>query len=452
MNKKGLPSREELETIYNPAASRAATEYARKQGGIVPKKGLVVKLKPFKVPGNKISKSNVFAANVTLSSQPDRSLSLPSTVLIKHYNNDQERTSGSETDKTEFNQEAAILNADIKTRTPWGSEEQRVYPQSYSNGDPECREKQIIIREYIPGKTLEDLSVLLKRTNKLKWGAPFGEPDISSFIGAIAIHHTKSQEILDSLRNAGILKFKKMQDISPKTIAHTKAQRAKTYFQKLIKGQGGEVKNSIAIARAFHELDREYVSKRNLIVMVNGELDVFHHHAMIDKYPRMPDPGGVEPGGFIRDLAVYGAPCFNELWIDPISLGVKTVNTYTNVRRQLEDHIGLRNLEDSLREISKEELALGTLFCVFLGNARAAAAIVHYRGQDPQDKLINPEVTSYLHTSRRYLDSLKEHVPQKMKQYVQIIQSAFQEQGFGLKNYEFKKDEASLHQNLGKTA
>ncbi len=383
------------------------------------------------------TKSEIFAAGVTGTAE--RTVRVPSPVVFKHYiKGDRPRTSGLGTLEEEFLKERVILGLDIKIRTPWShGEEVRVYPESFGVNHPSCVEDNTIIREYIEGTNLKQIAEAQQESKgKISWGAPFGEDDISEFLLPISILHVNSARIMEELYRHNLSKQRKIEEVSPDDVVGIRKQRGERYFGILLRGAGKNSEDISKITEAYAHLDRKFVSRPELLTVVDGELDVFPHHAMIR---RIPDAGGVEVGGLVRDLAVYSAPCFNDLWERAVDLPVKITEYYFTVRNRIENNLGHGNLLKTMGVVSKEEFGLGILLTSFFGNMRRAAAIIHYDGTESPAS-VEEEVTSHLTTGRRYLEEFGSIVKGEDKAYADTLLEFSDRHNLGTEPYKLKRD------------
>lgn len=387
MAKQRLPSREEL-TRYNELCSIAFSRMAGTKVNVV--------LEPFQLPAH-VTKSEVFGAHTRILDS-EASVPVPSKVIVKRYLTGRHGTSDTrETASQDFRREKAVLGLDIGVGNGSGQPE-RVYPRLYSGEAPECDEPMLIIREFIPGLTLEQLAEEQLKNGGLKWETATG-PSISDPLHPIALLHVKTPEIRAALKERGVLHFGYSSDSRlSELLAEDRSQRFSRYLQVLAQGQGTEMKlEDFELARvAFYTLDHEFVSRANLISIVDGELDVFPHHAMSR---RLPDAGGVEVGGFVRDLALYSAPALQSLWGSPEKMPQRVRETYLQIRKQLEERLRHEQLE-----IQNDTIDMGILFASFAGSFRKAAAVVFYNGRD-EGYPVQQETDKYVKNSGDYLNA-----------------------------------------------
>lgn len=385
MAKQTKPSDEEMEK-YSELASIAFT---RMTGSKVD-----VRLDYFPFPEPVyVTKSRVFGAHTQVVESAS-SVSIPSKLILKQYIQGVERTSNGgalrESVEEEYRKERAILDLDIHINGANG-EKIRVYPILYSKDVPECEKEMIILREFISDKTLEKLAEEQLANGEIKWEAA-GTPAISDSLYPIALLHTQSPVVAKTLKERGLLKFGTPDTATNSQIAENRSKRFVRYVSILVDGMGKELSLSDAelLKENYAELDKEFVSNRDFLCIVDGELDVFPHHAM---RKRIPDAGGVEIGGFVRDLALYSAPSFNDLWGGLENMPKKVREAYFGLRRQF---------EESLRYPSKEfdptRIDLGIFLASFFGNMRKSAAVLHYNGAD-EGYPVEQEAKRYLANS-----------------------------------------------------
>ncbi len=390
-----------------------------------------IKLRPKEMPVD-YSKSVIFAANVYY--EADQTVRGPSPVVVKHYVPGRPRTSGREDYIHEFKTEKAVLGADIQIRTPFSDSMVRVYPEAYSIDNEECNSHHVIIREFIPGLTLEQIA----NENSVSSEAPFGDPNISQFILPISILHIKAQEVLNALYANGLVNKNNLKFIKPSEVSKIRTKRVIKYIDRLLQGLGKELdsKDRDRAINAFYILDKSLVSRIELLTTVDGELDVFPHHAMLN---RIPDAGGVEIGGLVRDLAVYGAPCFSGLWDSVYDGALKVGDTYINVRGKIEDYLGLNGggIKGILHKIDMEEFRLGIIFANGIGNLRSGAAIMHSGVYDKEVSIerLEKETDLYLKNGRRHLNALKEGSIGSMRKSANTLLEFSDKYGLGTEDY-----------------
>lgn len=421
MIKQKLPTKEELE-IYNVLCSKA---FSRRTGAAVE-----VELKPFEIPNAHMTKSSVFGAYTTAKSEA--TVEIPSKIIVKRYIPGIIRTSEEEdTTNQEFRKERAVLDLDIHLNS--GAEKIKVYPELYSGAVPECAEQMIILREFIHGENLEQIAKKQEVEGGIKWEAPVGTHVISDSLYPMALLHAQTPIIAAALKERGVLDFGTPEEASPAQISEDRGKRFVRYVKKLSGGLGKELghddKNKLF--DAFSDLDRRFVSRKDLLSIIDAELDVFLHQAMLK---RIPDAGGIEVGGFVRDLALYSAPVFKSLWGKPENMPEKVRSTYLNIRRQFEETLRCKSTE-----FNDEELDIGILLASFNGNLRKAAAVVHYNGRD-RGYPVEQEVNLYLPNSLTYLDAFIKVVENEYSRKAKSIRDTLRKYGLGTDKYKLVYD------------
>ncbi len=389
MAKQKKPTEEELK-MYNELCSKTFSEIE----GIP----LNVNLEPFTIPAE-VTKTHFFGAQVYAGSGKDfGTANVPSKVFIKKYIPGVIGTSDKE-DRTgnNFKKEKAVLGLDISLKTAQG--ERRIYPILYNKGVL-GDEEMVIIREYIPGKTIEQVAKdQLADGGKIKWETAAGSPGLSESLHPIALLHVKSPNIAAALSERFLLDLEigTPEEANPVFISDKRSEKFVTYVDKLVGGLGKRLddKNKTNLKEAFFDIDRKLVSRKDLLCIIDGELDVFPHHAMLG---RIPDAGGVEVGGIVRDLALYSAPIFMKLWGKPEKMLDSVLPAYFNVRAQIEESMKFKETK-----FNKELVGLGTLFASATGLIRPAAAAEHYRARSKGD--LEKEISLYLSTASKWLNS-----------------------------------------------
>jgi len=423
MAKQRLPTKEEL-IKYNELCSKA---FSRMAGSRVD-----VELEPFPLPEVFITKSYIFKANVEAKDTDSGSVNIPSKVIIKEYIPGIMGTSDDE-DITdfEFRKEKAVLDLDIHLNGE--GERIRIYPKLYSKDVLECDDDRVIIREFLNEKNLEQIAEEQLKTGGIKWEAAVGTPAISDSLYAIALLHVQSPVISNSLKERNLLKFDVPEEASSVAIAEDRTERFGKYALKLAKELGKELddEDKLKLTDSFFELDKKYVSRKDLLSIVDGELDVFPHHAMLK---RIPDAGGVEVGGFVRDLAIYSSPVFGTLWEKPENMPRKVGETYFNIRNQLESRLRYDSVD-----FDNDLLDLGILFASFMGNLRKAAAIVHYNEKSGSVSL-EKEISKYLVNGLKYIDAFVHLVGKEDSSKAKTIGQILRKYGLETDTYKFSNN------------
>ena len=373
------------------------------------------------------TKSVIFGANIEVSSSEQTgSVQVPSKVIVKRYRENLARTS-EEADAValDFRRERAMLEFGIGMN---GGRNIKVYPELYSAVVPECDNEMTLLREYVAGQNLKELA----QSGKLKWETPSGTPAISDALVPMILLHVETPNIARGLFERGLLEFGTPEKAKDIEIAWKRAGNFSCYIQKLAAGIGRELSEDELdkLRDSFFNLDRRYVSRRNLLSIIDGELDVFPHHAL---QRRLVDAGGVEVGGFIRDLAVYSDPVFKQLWKEPAEMVEKVVPEYLNVRREIEDTLRYRILN-----ADENELKLGLLLASFAGNIRVAAAIVHYNQDNPHH--IREETGKYTTNAIAYLSAFGKGCSDEYHYNIDRIKALIEKIGLNDIDYRFTSD------------
>jgi hypothetical protein len=392
MAKQREPTEMELEE-YNELCSLALTRRAGRN--------VKVALSPFSLP-TYVTKSYIFGADVSVVSEGEKgrggSAQIPSRVIVKRYIPGIKGTSDKE-DRTreEFRREKAVLEYFQTSR-----EEEKIFPEWYSCRVSECDEKMVIIREFIEEENLEQIASRQEKEEGIKWEATKGTPTISDALFPISLLHVQSPELANALKEKDLLKFGTPSEANPEEISKDRAERFVRYIDVLVRGKGNSLDEyeKRTLFDSFFRVDKEVVSRKELLSMVHGELDVFPHHAMLT---RNPDAGSVEVGGLVRDLAVYSAPAFNSLFKNPEKMLETVRPTYVYLRNQ-----NAERLDYSVLELNNDILDSGIIYSSFFGNYRKSAAVVHYNGKD-YGYPVDEETTRYLRNGLRYFEYFMEN-------------------------------------------
>ncbi len=408
MARQRIPDAEKMKE-YNELCSIA---FSRRTGARVDVELNPLSTDEFQIPQH-VTKSYVFGAHVNVKNS-EASVPIPSKVIVKQYIPGVIRTSeDKDTTKHEFKIERAILDLDINAGSNGGKV--RIYPEFYSGDAPECDEKMVIIREFIPGENLEQIAERQISSGGIKWEGVIGTPVISDSIYPIALLHAQTPKIAAALKERGLLgEYEAPDEVEPEFISHDRSRRFLKYIKILLRGMGKrlEERDEDRIKDSFYHLDRQLVSRADLLSIIDAELDVFTQHAMLK---RIPDAGGVEVGGIVRDLALYSAPVFSSLWGSPEKMPEKVIDTYLNIKRQFEE-----SLRYPQKDFGKEELALGLLFASVTGNVRKAAAVVHYDGRD-EGYPVAQQANLYLMQAYLYLNAFMNATGMKYNEEAGLI-------------------------------
>lgn len=416
MAKQTPPNKKELEDL-GALCSRALS---RREGTRVD-----VTVEPFFFPDN-ITKSRIFGYNIN-SAGTGGTVRIPNQLTIKQYipgvrgmTDDKDRVS------EEFRTEKAIL--EIESYESGNSS--RVFPDIYSRGVKECDEKMIIIREFIDGDNLVETAKKQNILGTTKWESAPLSPGISSALNPITLWHAKSYQIASALKERGLLQLGTPDTINIDELAEREANNHGIYNTILLKGTGTRIKEKDMqrLKACFKKLNKEFVSTRSLLRVINGELDVFPHHGMLE---RQLDAGGAVVGGLVRDLAVFSAPQFN--WPDPMDMVKKVNPTYDKLARKFAS-----DLMYSQPDWNEKVLCLGLLFASFNGNFRKGAATVHYRKGDKEYPL-EEEVSMYLPNGIKYLDSFIENSDGKARDRAREIRIILNKYGLDAEKYQLGK-------------
>jgi len=421
MAKQKLPTDEELKE-YSKYCFMALSRMAGDEvsGDLV----------PFVMPSH-ITKTQVFGAHIN-GLESKSSVYVPIKVVFKKYLPGIMRTSEeADTTDDEFRREKAVLSLDLKLNGGGRTDTIRIYPELYSKEVPECDEPKIIIREYIPERNLEEIALAQQENGEIQWGAPQGTEAISDILPAMSLLHVKSKIIASALKERGLLQFGTPEEADPILISNDRKKRGLKYVSRLLWGKEREVdeKDTEQLQELFFELDRRAVSCKNLLSIVDGELDVFPHHAM---QRRLIDAGGVKVGGFVRDLAVFSAPVFRPRWKTPESMIKDVVPAYLNVRGEFEAKLQCPEIN-----VDERSLSLGILFASFFGNLRAAASIVHYNLDDIEH--IEKETGAYLVNAFDYLDAYVKLADKNNSRLARELGSKLEGYGLRKSQYRFKR-------------
>jgi hypothetical protein len=266
MSKKIKPTKEEIE-LYEDLCSAAFSRRARASVNV----GLNVHpIDTF------VTKSYILKADVGSTSEGG-SVDVPSTVIIKRYIPGVERVSdSSETAERDFELEKAMMEMGITIN---GGRNIRIYPELYSRSVPECDEIMTLIREFIAGKTLEELG-----REKVGWRTTSGSPSLSALLDPLTLQHVESPSIAAKLNALGLLEFGTPEQANELLIAQKQADRFVRRLNEVVLNTGQELEkeDEEKAKESYFELERRVASKREFLGIVDGELDVFPHHGMVD--------------------------------------------------------------------------------------------------------------------------------------------------------------------------
>ncbi len=370
------------------------------------------RLERFYLPGDDISKNKVLLYRVTDDgSNEGTSNSIPRNVVIKEYPFKSDGVSEKNISGQEFWREHTVT----KLETHFDERKKiRTYPRLYNLDFPE--NKRILIKEFIPGSDLEKIAQEQSGQGGIRWKSTRGEPSISDILYPIALLHLRESEVSKALKreerskkNLKLLKHGTPKEATGKDVAKERADRFSTYVQKVLNERGENLsKKQIKELRGyFEELDNRYVSKKELLSIVDGELDVFPHHGVVfseglENDARLIDGGGVEVGGWVRDLAVFGDPIFRSRW-EPNEMVEEVLESYLMVREKLRGQLRY----DEVSMPCEDDLKQGILFSAFSGCIRNAAAVLHYCGDD-ENYPVDEKTSRYIGNAMDYFESFRE--------------------------------------------
>ena len=287
-----------------------------------------------------------------------------------------------------------------------------MYPEPYSAQVPECRDSpngRFIFREYIPGRTIEQLVEEMKKTGD---GSVKLEPMLP-VVWPIALLHVKGPLIADGL------------PIKPQVYGAKKmAEAYATYLAKIAKSKGTQLTPEELRVRLQDDLTtllKNFDNPDNQ-VFVNADLDCYTHHVMPG---RLLDAGGTQKSHFVRDLGLWGDPNFLAIQ----DAGLTGLKAYLDAKARL---------EDSLR-VPKQPGDMGNLYQDLIadfvwGNFRRAASLVNYK--TPYVGSIIPraefegKVQAHLDAGKHFLKRLSEEGSNEVKQAASRVLEAQKEFGF----------------------
>jgi len=363
-----------------------------------------VELTPFRIPGQReYTKSIIFGAYAKYMSSC--TVALPSKIVVKHYIPVIGTSDRRDMSDIEFAREMAILGMNLSLPQAEGGG--RVFPELYSGESPPCHQEKVVIREFLPDDNLIEQAQKQKKTRGIFWESSGENPGIGESIRPIALVHSRSAAIALELERRGLLPPNSLQNAKPYDLSQDRTIRFGRYFLKLARGCNHDPSQHDlnTIREAFYGLDLRFVSAKSLTSIVFGELDVFAHHLLTR---RMPDAGGVEIGGIVRDLAVYSDPNLSSAWESPAAMAKHTLSKYEEAREKY-DSIFSSDQKTAWQTRSPEDIEAGIVLASHCGTLRKAAAVVHYNGGEKEATEL--EVTRYVQRSTECLESLIENLP-----------------------------------------
>ena len=395
--------------------------------------GVEAELAPFDIHGH-MPKTRIFGGNIHVQKTQASTKQIPSTVIVKRYIPGVQRTSediGVDTARKEFTKERAILNLNIIHK------DRRIYPSLYSFNHRGCDENMIIIREYVHGTNLEQIAEKQLKEGEIKWETVIGTPAISDAFEPMSVLHVQGRDMIWQLNQIGLLPFETIEQVEAVEIAADRANKFVRYCEILARGLGKEIvqKDVVQLKDDVLYLDWNLVSRKDLLTIVDGELDVFPHHVMAD---RLLDAGGVEIGGFIRGYAIYSAPAFKSKWKKPENMPSPVLKTGLSIRGQIEQELR----QEVTKFGSNELLETGILWASVHGNTRKSAAIVHYNGRDigyPVDE----ETSKYLSNAVDYQKALIGVTNGEFRRRATRVNKMLQKYGLDNPNYKLVNSEFS---------
>lgn len=389
-------SRRPIEKQLQEDSRLASIAFSRRSGHPVE-----VVLEPFMYPPH-ITKSGVYCANLkNVGGESVPTTNLPSRVTVKRYFSDMiGMTDREDMSVLEYRRERAALMQDIQLEG-FG----RVFPELYSDQLTEEESRLVIIREFLPGENLDELVERLKKEGKISWGPSISCASISDPLPSIALTHTISPKTAEIFDEKGLLGIDKPHLVNPDLISDMMEGRFEKYIRIPVELSGKRLEASILSQwkQAFRHFYPKYVAfvekakgggrVFDHITMVNGDLDTFPHHT-IGK--RLPDAGSIEVGGFVRDLAVWGAPCLREYWQVPTNMARKIVPDYLALRAEYTKRLKYDDIH-----VNQEIAEIGTIFASWLGCLREGAAVGYYeygnKDYPVQEKMRSNYATSLWH-------------------------------------------------------
>jgi len=370
------------------------------------------------------TKSFIIGVNVSVEGGTDKDYR-PSCVF-KKYDPDSQRASDhqglpAEDVRREYGREAAILEFGIEHPT----RHIRPYPEPYHKYVPECRDRMVIIREFVPeeDKLVSIAGKQLKEEGKIIWAATGRSKLISDFVYALAMQHISSEVLAKYLMRQGLLD-KMPGEVDPLDIAITEERKYMNRLERLLRGAGRSMEEGrkTRIRELLRPVFAQYSGDKRLQVLINGDLDVVPDNVA---YNRILD-AGAEVGAFTRDVAVYGDPFFKSLWTSdgkerPAELVKTTIPFYTDVFNMLAEELGYK----SEKEKPPEELkGLSLLLSVANGSFRAAASTENYkfeRGDGFDKEKIEEEIRNYLINYFSFHNAFGDEIGGKTKSQVREI-------------------------------
>ncbi|MBI2630210.1 hypothetical protein HYW76_03845 [Candidatus Pacearchaeota archaeon] len=352
------------------------------------------------MPFGHARKTRILCAEVQAKGSPDTpTVNIPNKVVIKRYIPGVAGVSDTgDASEAQYRMERYFLRFDISV--PENGGRRRVYPRLYNDFDSGLLDNNLVIlREYVPKANLESMA-REEGDQKVSWESGVDRPAISSALYPIALLHVKTPDIETTMKDLGLLKFGKPQEVDIEKLTEEEALRFIRRFEKLSQFFGYTLSKQEKgkLEEAVQWLHLNYISRREQLTIVDGELDVFPHHAMLT---RLLDAGGIEVGGIARDLAIYSSPVFKKYWDSPEQMAKVVVEAYFRKRGIFEEALKRRELT-----INKDSLAESLLLTSGLGNIRAAAAGAYYN-PDTAEREIKENVAN----SVKYLEAFSESHP-----------------------------------------
>ena len=353
---------------------------------------------------------------------------LPPWVIAKSYSPDFPEA------KEEYETEKLMLGFDslLKYEDKDNGAVYRVYPDFYSERVPECDDHLVIIRQYIPEKTLLRMLVNGKKKEEITW------EEVAGALEPIALLHVSTPWLKDKLNIEERV-------MTPEKLSYNFAK----HFARLHYASTGEhIKNPKEVYDSFRGLAKRHLfnDEVNLMRITNGDLTACPHHTTNNI---LLDGGNACFAPLLSDVALYSDPIFGKVVKDgePMSLEMRCKESVKEYLRVYDFFADKQKVQNELKDkVTSDSLEKGWYVISLWGLERGSSAISAYKldekgffsifrpkeagiaepgSWEPRTENIEKEVTEYLDHARECIRILKESSPSNERTSVDRLEREF---------------------------